>query len=189
VGLTPDDIHAQRAMLQRGEKIRQAQEHHAEKARLRDTFAAAALTGLLDSDDVDALEWRRGNVCRVAYAWADAMLRERELTNHDAAPAAKPSQRNTESRQSERGTGSTQEPAAWGLPNADGEVWCVSTDPQNLERDCPTNRRLVPLYRAPSLTDSEREAIVAAIRSWPAIGVSKENVESLRGLLKRLQGL
>jgi hypothetical protein len=37
-----------------------------------------------------------------------------------------------------------------------------------------------------TLTDDEREAIVAAIRSWPAIGVSKENVESLRGLLERL---
>ena len=36
------------------------------------------------------------------------------------------------------------------------------------------------------LTDEEREAIVAAIRSWPAIGVSKENVESLCGLLERL---
>ncbi len=39
---------------------------------------------------------------------------------------------------------------------------------------------------SPTLTDAEREAIVAAIRSWPAIGVSKENVESLRGLLARL---
>jgi hypothetical protein len=37
-----------------------------------------------------------------------------------------------------------------------------------------------------TLTDAEREAIAAAIRSWPAIGVSHENVESLRGLLDRL---
>jgi transposase len=36
------------------------------------------------------------------------------------------------------------------------------------------------------LTDAEREAIEAAIRSWPAIGVSRENVDSLRGLLERL---
>jgi hypothetical protein len=47
---------------------------------------------------------------------------------------------------------------------------------------------IAPLYLQPqpTLTDAEREAIEAAIRSWPAIGVSRENVDSLRGLLERL---
>ena len=57
---------------------------------LRDTFAAAALTGLLTSDDVGEESNAFGQaICQSAYLWADAMLRERERTNHDAAPAAR----------------------------------------------------------------------------------------------------
>ncbi len=56
---------------------------------LRDTFAAAALTGLLTSDDVGEESNAFGQaICQSAYLWADAMLRERERTNLDAAPAA-----------------------------------------------------------------------------------------------------
>jgi hypothetical protein len=56
----------------------------------RDHFAAAALTGLL-SDEANqyptALQWE--HLLKHAYRWADAMLRERERTVHDAAPAAR----------------------------------------------------------------------------------------------------
>lgn len=45
---------------------------------LRDQFAAAALSGMLDAGDVDLGEWRLKNVCKQAYAWADAMLAARE---------------------------------------------------------------------------------------------------------------
>ena len=44
--------------------------------RLRDTFAAAALTGLL-ADDGDRTEHAMPNFTSRAYEWADAMLRER----------------------------------------------------------------------------------------------------------------
>jgi len=108
MGITPKDIADQRAMLERGEAISKANQQRAERERLRDTFAAAALTGLLarhghakqDSDDGlcsnPAAWW--------AYRYADAMLRKRERvtepppketqaevsnTIHDAAPAAK----------------------------------------------------------------------------------------------------
>jgi hypothetical protein len=56
----------------------------------RDHFAAAALTGLL-SDKANqwptALQWE--HLLTHAYRWADAMLRERERTDLDAAPAAR----------------------------------------------------------------------------------------------------
>jgi hypothetical protein len=62
----------------------------------RDTFAAAALTGLLAQGDDGSFS--EESYVRSAYRWADAMLREREqtkekdasfsCTNHDAAPAA-----------------------------------------------------------------------------------------------------
>lgn len=50
----------------------------------RDHFAAAALTGLI----VAMRDESMSEVCESAYDLADAMLRERRQTNHDAAPAA-----------------------------------------------------------------------------------------------------
>lgn len=50
---------------------------------MRDHFAAAALTGLLANGDY-GMESTPG----LAWDMADAMLRERERTNHDAVPAA-----------------------------------------------------------------------------------------------------
>jgi hypothetical protein len=54
----------------------------------RDTFAAAALTGLL-ADDGDRTDHAMPNFTARAYEWADAMIRERERTNHAAVPAAR----------------------------------------------------------------------------------------------------
>jgi len=56
----------------------------------RDHFAAAALTGLLSYEANQyptALQWE--HLLKHAYRWADAMLRERERTDLDAAPAAR----------------------------------------------------------------------------------------------------
>ena len=105
MGIISNDIAAQRAMLKRGEEKRKADWKQAERERLRDTFAAAALSGILTKDDAAQLEkmasWWPEWACSAAYRWADAMLRERErhhipdagkmvenTTNHDAAPDA-----------------------------------------------------------------------------------------------------
>lgn len=107
MGITLNDIAAQRAMLERGEEKRKADWKLAERERLRDTFAAAALTGLLTKDDAAKPEsmapWWPEWVCDAAYRWADAMLRARSRTgqvaadtppqsragtNHDAVPEA-----------------------------------------------------------------------------------------------------
>ena len=55
---------------------------------LRDHFAAAAMAGLI----AEGGDWRLdciGRPCIRAYEWADAMLRERERTNHGASPEAR----------------------------------------------------------------------------------------------------
>lgn len=96
MGITLNDIAAQRAMLMRGEEKRKAARQAEERERLRDHFAAAALTGLLRSVPVDNVYYDDA-VAKQAYASADAMLRERgnhsekpnSSTNHDAAPAAR----------------------------------------------------------------------------------------------------
>jgi len=50
----------------------------------RDTFAAAALTGLTSRP-----QWFPDECVAESYKLADAMLRERERTNHAAVPAAR----------------------------------------------------------------------------------------------------
>jgi hypothetical protein len=74
MGLTTNDIIAHRAMLERGDEKQRA----ADDAAIRDQFAAAALAGILTEDDANCMDWRREQVCREAYNWADAMLAERQ---------------------------------------------------------------------------------------------------------------
>ena len=62
--------------------------------RLRDTFAAAALTGLLANDDLCAGD---DKLSCMAYQIADAMLEERNKTIRAAPPVAQPVQSAAES--------------------------------------------------------------------------------------------
>jgi hypothetical protein len=160
----------------------------------RDHFAAAALTGLIHSQDLQAGPLRRELACTMAYRWADAMLRERAKTNHDAAPAARASVESVAPQPTTRGdsdrtdkaaprpsegTGDTpathathgegsvrregiQEPAAWGVAGSKGLLYATSVSRMDAvdmqsEHECDTH--VVPLYRQPTLTDAEREAV------------------------------
>jgi hypothetical protein len=75
---TLNDIAAQRAMLERGEEKRKADWKQAERERLRDTFAAAALTGLLSLNRPGLNQQFPTELCERAFRWADAMLREQD---------------------------------------------------------------------------------------------------------------
>jgi hypothetical protein len=163
----------------------------------RDYFAAAALSGLLDKNDAgkDIAAWWPEMACNAAYRWADAMLRERERTNHDAAPATRATKGGDTPAPDAVGTGKYIGPVAWAVCDATWyhdvrlSQWTAEAHAAKLNAARAANvYRAVPLYRQPqpTLTDAEREAIVAAIRSWPAIGVTRENVETLRCLLARL---
>jgi hypothetical protein len=75
---TLDDIAAQRAMIERGEEKRRAVRQAEERERLRDTFAAAALTGLLSLNRPGPNQQFPTELCERAFRWANAMLRERD---------------------------------------------------------------------------------------------------------------
>lgn len=92
---------------------------------MRDHFAAAALTGLLTSDDVGEESNAFGQViCQSAYLWAAAMLRERgnhiadagkmveTPTTHDAAPAARASVESVAPQPTTRGDSDRTDKAA-----------------------------------------------------------------------------
>ena len=123
----------------------------------RDHFAAAALTGLVGECGYHSPE----DVAGEAYAMADAMLRERERTNHDAAPAARArtdADRDRTDNAATRpglGTGDTQEPVAWGVATSSGGVIATSIsriDAVDMQSDYECATEVVPLYRSPTLT-------------------------------------
>ena len=74
---TLEVIAAQRAMLERGEEKRKAARQAEERERLRDTFAAAALTGLLSN----VQRYQNGPLTEQAFEIAEFMLKEREKTS------------------------------------------------------------------------------------------------------------
>jgi hypothetical protein len=159
-----------------------------DEVTLRDTFAAAALTGLLAGRKFTALDDAivAEPYAEAAYGIADAMLRERERTNHDAAPAA---------RAGTPGTGDTQEPVAWAV--MDGTKTLVGYHSCSREKAEAWAREygfpeVVPLYRQPTLTDAEREAVRYMIAAGKFgqrdEALTEEHAATLRGLLERLGG-
>ncbi len=157
---------------------------------MRDHFAAAALAGLLTSDDVGEESNAFGQaICQSAYLWAAAMLRERgnhiadagkmveTPTTHDAAPAAKArtdaDRGRTDKADSRpgKGTGDTTEPVAWEvfLPGAGTYAihsfrWEAAAIAHALLSNEGTIAAVCPLFRQPqpTLTDAERAALEAA---------------------------
>ena len=160
----------------------------------RDAFAAAALTGLLypEVDDEFAMPYIVGR----AYLWADAMLRERERTNHDAAPAARAQV--DAAGISRQGTGNPVEPVAWAVvSNSKEEIDCEFVYPDSATAGdvaLDSNGGVVPLYRhpQPTLTDAEREAVRYMIAAGKFgqrdEALTEEHAATLRGLLERLGG-
>lgn len=65
-------------MCRKTERMMNPLEKKMERQRLRDQFAAAALTGMLEGSDDLGQDWEyRVIACRDAYNWADAMLEAR----------------------------------------------------------------------------------------------------------------
>jgi hypothetical protein len=175
----------------------------------RDHFAAAALTALLAAGE-DCVDPYMASMCERAYEWADAMLREREesnadsranATNHDPEPAGKAqscevnlpqaaSELGNPVRQlTQDGTGNTQEPVAWVAFAADGSGSSVySLFEQARAAACEWNWCIAPLYRSPTLTDEEREAVNSAAHAYEDHDdlELEEIAATLRKLLKRL---
>jgi hypothetical protein len=75
-------------------------------------------------------------------------------------------------------------PVAWAALRDDGEIAWIGYTPEGTA-DGAGGRRIVPLYRSPTLTDAEREALEFVVdRGHAACGYEQE---TLRGLLERLK--
>jgi hypothetical protein len=146
-------------------------------------------------------EQRVNNATRhIGIAMNLAMLRERERTNHDAAPATRATSAEaarTDKAATGHGEGAgdaTREPVAWAVTQRDGfGVELAFTGRDEAVKWCNNRQQIVPLYRdppPPSLTDEEREALANVIEfyskdlssRWVAIAAT------LRGLLARRGG-
>jgi hypothetical protein len=157
--------------------------------RLRDTFAAAALTGWLASQQTVISE---AEMATRAYRYADAMLRERErhhipdagnmvenTTNHDAVPEARDGGSTLGNPVPPATvTGNTHKPVAWARCYPNGGPMSVFLDRPPADAE--------PLYRSPTLTDAEREAIERAAFVSDQAGLEK-SAATLRNLLERMK--
>jgi hypothetical protein len=165
MGITLKDIHAQRAMIERGES----------QSR-RDRFACAAMAGLAATIPVNSA-YHQDIIANQAYGLADAMLRERERTNHDAVPEAKDGGSTLgNSVPPATVTGNTHKPVAWARFYPNGSPASVYLDRPPADSE--------PLYRSPVLTDAEREAVERAAFVSDQAGLEK-SAATLRKLLER----
>jgi hypothetical protein len=161
----------------------------------RDHFAAAALAGLLGSCGHHGSD----HAPKRAYELADAMLRERGQENHDAAPPARAQLPEADhaacrSRESDAGTGGTQEPVAWAVENPAGDIHTIAYRRDRAEDYLASaSERVVPLYRhpQPALTEAEQLAVAWAAREadeWDEEDTPEiyAHAEVLAGLFRRL---
>lgn len=133
-------------------------------AELRERFAAAALTGLLSNSLRP--EQAMSEYVRIAAAYADAMLREREKTI----------------------VCDTKKPVAWIAFATDGsESSAVYMFKEQARAAADAwNWCIAPLYRSPALTDDEKDAI-AWFADYGEAGTSeKKRAKILKQLLARL---
>jgi hypothetical protein len=162
----------------------------------RDTFAAAALTGILANPHDDLLA-SDDSYATMAYELADAMLRER-LRQFDRSQPIKPAE-DTPATHATPGEGSVrrncsvesretvqQEPVAWAILHNDHQY--VSLLREHAEaHNVYVDAEVVPLYRSPALTESERAAIYRAeARLRTAYVPDDQTAATLRKLLERL---
>jgi hypothetical protein len=154
----------------------------------RDKFAAAALTGWLAASQQTVLS--ASAMASHAYEFADAMLAARgTTTDHDAAPAATASGRDSSA---EAGTGdarAAQEPVAWALLDLKEfrHFYRALADARKVA--LKHGWAVVHLYAAPpapgvTLTDAERE-VLRVVRDDFADDGLDALAATLRGLLAR----
>jgi hypothetical protein len=75
------------------------------------------------------------------------------------------------------------QPVGWGAVASDGSVVCMMRRRADVASYVVDGTPIVPLYRSPTLTDEEREAIEwASTVEWG----SNPHAATLRGLLERL---
>jgi hypothetical protein len=165
----------------------------------RDHFAAAALLGLLARGLLPS-----NLLAADAYKVADAMLRERERTNHDAAPAARASvdsvapQPTTDGRErtdksparTVDGTGDTPEPVAWAVMPANRD-YCVTLSTRKGSAQREAERKVecgeyatmddivvVPLYRHPPCQDFSQKDLTLTDAEREAIERAVDSIAS-----------
>jgi len=85
--------------------------------------------------------------------------------------------------------GSHGEPVAWGVATSGGFVVYAMRTRSEAARYVADETNIVPLYRSPTLTDEEREAIERSIRYWRGGFRPHPFATVLSQLLRRLQQL
>jgi hypothetical protein len=86
-------------------------------------------------------------------------------------------------------TGNAREPVAWAAVGKNGQPMWLSYSQQDAEGAVVGMADVVPLYRSPTLTDEEREAIACAAESYADNDDDEDCARvaaTLRGVIERL---
>ena len=160
-------------------RVTEEQMNKADAERLRDTFAAAALTGLL-ADDGDRTEHAMPNFTARAYEWADAMLLER----NGAVDGCEAVQCSASVGVAEMDSATDRKSAA--TPRACASSCSQPFDSAPTTQVCPHVRGTVTQHCTLNftLTDEEREAIEVAAEAYVA-DHGERFAATLRSLLER----
>lgn len=78
-----------------------------------------------------------------------------------------------------------QEPVAWRVFDTDGSEAVYVLKDEASAAAYEMNWSIEPLYRAPALTDEEREALEWAVRQAKALLYGNKTADTLRSLLER----
>ncbi len=101
-----------------------------------------------------------------------------------------------ENERSVASAGSHREPVAWAVVLADGQriydVYGIEEEAKAIDEAVSGNHGIIPLYRSPTLTDAEREAVDRARIAFRDMDHNDmtmqqiEDYEAICGLLERL---
>jgi len=161
----------------------------------RDTFAAAALTGIIAAaDDSEIKEYQARFLAQQAWLVADAMLAARGATDHDAAPAAgSPTLTDVEREAlaAQPATWVEEEIACYQAFDRSGAPWdwpddepaTVTRMSLSMSAECVRLRDEVDRLR---LTDAERETLKRAVGWLSTIASQRGDIHTAQYVLDDL---
>ena len=164
---------------------------------LRDTFAAAALTGLMRGVP-DNNVYHETLIANQAYGLADAMLRERGFAFRDNCSTGNQREMGchvTKPMPKEKRAEVSGKPVAWAvMEGMEAMEFCTNKEESQCAADYYGNCCVLPLYRSPTLTDEERKVIQWSIDTLSGVedllrttAEDKSDIDTLRNLLERLK--
>jgi hypothetical protein len=169
-----------------GRTVAEDMERECHLSALRDTFAAAALTGLIASGDYSiestpTLAFRMADamISQRVIAQCDKLLRNGETGYTHGISGAAESKHVTEPMPKNFSAEVSVEPAAWAVMQPDSYSVFTSRLLAVKQQELCMGGEIIPLHRQPTLTDAERLAVCYAASTLDNLPWYQERLREL----------